>query len=196
MARVPYLTQEDLSADEREALDALSDEEDDGEKKDSSNQTGVRNVYHIMAHNVDLLNGFRTFGSTLWHESGLSPIERETVILATARNLDSKYEWHQHVRIAQDEGISAEEIVAISNSNTDRLTSSQAAIVEYVNDFAHGNVDEDVHELLSERFQNDEIVGIGMLCGLYIGLARLLDALNVSIEDNEEFVGWEVENTG
>lgn len=188
MARVPYLTQEDLPTAEREALDALSDE------KDSSKQTGVRNVYRIMAHNADLLDGFRTFGSTVWHECGLSPIEREIVILATARSLDSKYEWHQHVRIGQDEGITVEEIVAISDGNTDRLTPSQAAIIQYVNDFITGDVDEDVHNLLSKYYQDDEIVGIGMLCGLYIGLARFLDALNVTVEDSEEFVGWEVEN--
>ena len=192
MARIPYLTQDDLSEADRDALDALSDEDSEAEKKDEDDQVGVRNVFRVMAHNVDLLEGFRAYGSTLWHSSGLSPVERELVILATAASVDSAYEWHQHVRISQQEGVSIDQINAVSGGKFDELEPAHAALVEYTTRFVDGTVDDDVHERLAEHYDDDQILAIGTIAGTYLGLARVLDALDVEIEKEETFVGWDV----
>lgn len=203
MARIEYADPEDLPPEKRPLLDTLSDrandetgDETDGEPDDDgerghSLEGGTLNVYRALGRNVDLLEAFREYGSAVWSEGGLTPHQRETVILSTAVHADTEYEWQQHVRVALDEGMDPDRIVAISRGDVDELPPEYAAIVEYVEAFVDGAVDDDAHERLAAHFDEETILGIGMLAGCYLGLARLLQALSVGLE--APFVGWELE---
>jgi 4-carboxymuconolactone decarboxylase len=193
MARVPYLDPADLPEEKRDALDALGDQTADDEPRDETEQVGVRNVYRTMAHNPDLLKEFRSYGSSLWHDGGLTPVERELAILATAATADSEYEWHQHVRIARNEGVSDDQILAIATGDHDGLEPAHAALVEYVRQFVDGSVDDESHERLLEHYDEERALAVGMVSGFYLGLARTLDAFDVEIEAAESFVGWELD---
>ncbi|WP_435176509.1 carboxymuconolactone decarboxylase family protein [Halorussus sp. AFM4] len=192
MARIPYVDQEDLPPDKQSLLDTLSDETEPDEDSAHSLRGGTLNVYRAMANDVDLLEAFQTYGTAVWDESGLTPHEREVAILSVAYHTDSRYEWHQHVRVALDEGLSPDEIRAVSSEEWDQLDPELAAIVEYVRDFVQGSVDDAAHERISEHYADDVVLGIGMLAGTYLGLARVLDALDVETE--VDFVGWDLEN--
>lgn len=192
MGRIPYISRDELAADKQSLLDTLSDEPDKRTDTDHSLQGGTLNVYRAMANNVDLLEAFQTYGSTVWQESGLAPHERELVILSVAYYTDSAYEWHQHVRVALDEGLTPDQICAISTGDHDQLDDKDAALVRYVDNFLDGSVDERVHERVSSYYDDDIVLGVGMLAGTYLGLSRLLDALDVDTE--VEFVGWNLEN--
>ena len=192
MARIDYADPEDLPAEKRDLLDTLSDADVDDDERGHSLEGGTLNVYRTLGRNVALLEGFRAYGSTVWSESGLSPHERETVILATAYYADTAYEWHQHVRVALDEGMDPEEILAISREESDRLEPERAALVAYVERFVDGEVDEETHERLADHYDEETILGVCALAGCYLGLARLLQALEVDLKN--EFVGWDLEN--
>lgn len=194
MARVPYLEPADLPAEKRDALDALSDDDEEGETKADDERAGIRNVYRAMANNPTALEAFRAHGSTLWHEGGLSAVDREIVILATARAANSRYEWHQHVRIAREEGISDEQLLAVSTGALDELDPEHAAIVEYVGRFVDDEVDDEVHDRLAAHYDDEQLTGVAAIAGLYLGLARLLQSLDVEVEAEETFVGWELED--
>ena len=189
MARVPCVDPEALPEDKRELLDTLSDA--DEEARDHDLKGGTLNVYRSLGNNVALLEAFRSYGSAVWHESGLTPHERETVILATSYHANSPYEWHQHVRVALDEGMSREEIRAVSSGDHEALEPELAAIADYVEAFVASEVDDETHDSLADHFDEDVIVGIVTLAGLYLGLARALDAFDVETE--VEFVGWDLE---
>jgi len=190
MARVPYVDPEELPADRRALLDTLSDADPDD--REHSLRGGTLNVYRAMANDDDLLEAFRAYGGALWRESGLAPREREFVILTTARAAGSAYEWHQHVRVALDEGLSPEAIRAVAAGDDDALDPAHAALVAYARRFVDGRVDDGVHDRLLTHYDGEAVVGIGLLAGLYLGLARLIDALGVGLDG--EFVGWELEN--
>jgi len=190
MARVPYVDQEDLPDDKRSLLDTLSEEAESSDAHSLGGET--LHVYRAMANNVDLLEAFQTYGSAVWDESGLSPHEREFVILSVAYHADSRYEWHQHVRVALDAGLSVEEIRAVSGGDREELSDDARALVEYVGEFVDGTVDDATHDRIAARYDDETAVGIGMLAGAYLGLARALDALAVDTE--VEFVGWGLEN--
>lgn len=192
MARLEYADPTDLPRDKRDLLDTLSDADADDADRGHSLEGGTLNVYRTMGRNVDLLEGFRTYGSRVWGACGLSPHERETVILATAYHAGTAYEWHQHVRVALDEGMAPEELLAISREEPDRLAPERAALVDYVERFVDGEVDDDAHDRLAEHYDEETILGVGMLAGCYLGLARLLQALDVDLE--APFVGWDLEN--
>ena len=191
MARVPYVDPEDVPPENRPLLDTLA-EEADTPAAEYGLEGGTLNVYRALGNDLGLLEAFRTYGSTLWREGGLDPHERETVILATARAADSPYEWHQHVRVALNEGMSQGTILAISRREYDELEPTLAAIAAYVDRFVHAEVDDEHHDRLAARVDRETLLGVGMLAGCYLGLSRSLDALDVETEI--EFVGWELEN--
>lgn len=192
MVRISYLDPEDLPADKRALLNTLS--EDVAEKGDRGHSLrgGNLNVYRAIGRNLALLEGFRSYASVAWEESGLSSHDREVVILSTAYHAGSSYEWQQHVRVALDVGMDPEQLLAISHEKTDLLTAEHAAIVEYVERFVDGSVTEETHKRLAEHYDEAVVLGVGMLSGCYLGLARVLQALDVDLES--EFVGWSLEN--
>jgi alkylhydroperoxidase family enzyme len=187
MARVPYLDREKLPPERRDLLDSLAE----GEPADHGLPAGPLNVYRAMAHAPGLLAAFREYGGRLWREGGLTPQDREFVILTTAYVGGSAYEWHQHVRVALDEGLTREAILAIPEGEPERLAPERAALVEYVARFVDGDVDDDAHDRLAEHYDRETVLAVGLLSGLYLGLGRLLDALAVKTE--VPFVGWELE---
>ncbi|THE65504.1 carboxymuconolactone decarboxylase family protein [Salinadaptatus halalkaliphilus] len=190
MARIRYADPSELPPEKRDLLDTLSDA--DPEARDHSLEGGTLNVYRTLGRNVDVLEGFREYGGVVWEAGGLSAHERETVILSTAYYAETAYEWHQHVRVALDEGMDPEAILAISREETDRLPADRATLVAYVERFVEGDVDDDLHEQVAAHYDEETILGVNALAGCYLGLARLLQALDVDLE--QEFVGWDLEN--
>lgn len=190
MARIDLATPEDLPPEKRSLLDSLSDADDPA--VEHSLEGGTLNIYRTLGRNLPILEGFREYGSAVWHGSDLEPIERELIILATSYHTGMEYEWQQHVRVALDEGIPPEPILAISMDRLDELEPAQARLVEYVERFVAGEVDDETHDGLAAHFDEPTIVGIDMLAALYLGLAHVLDALDVELE--APFVGWELEN--
>lgn len=189
MARVPYVSPEDLPAEKRPLLDTLSDRAESGRNHDL--EGGTLNVYRALAQDVDCLEALRAYSSTLWRESGLDPHEREFVLLATAHAADSEYEWQQHVRVALDEGLSREQIRAVATGDADSLEPAHAELVSYVHRFVDGTVDDDAHDQLAAHYEPGVIQAITMLSGHYLGLARTIDAFGVETET--DFVGWHLE---
>jgi 4-carboxymuconolactone decarboxylase len=190
MARIPYADPWDLPSEKRDLLDSLSDA-DTGDERAHSLRAERLNVYRLLGRNPAVLDSVRSNLGTAWSESGLTPHERETVILSTARHADSRYEWHQHVRVALDEGMDPEQILAIARREYDRLPDEQAAIAAYVEQFVAQSVDDEIHDRLATHYDDATVVGIGALAGSYLGLAHVLDALDVDFET--EFVGWDLE---
>ncbi|AHF98476.1 carboxymuconolactone decarboxylase [Halostagnicola larsenii XH-48] len=189
MTRIDPVDPEALPAEKRSLLETASDTEGEG---DHSLSGGRLNVYRTLGRNLDLLEGFRDYLSVLWHQSGLTPHERELVILTTAARTESAYEWHQHVRVALDEGVPPEDILAVSRGRYDALEPAHSALVEYVEQFVEGDVDETTHARATAHYPDEVLLGIGALAGNYLGLARVLEALEVEPED--AFVGWDLEN--
>ncbi|MDJ1431414.1 carboxymuconolactone decarboxylase family protein [Halostagnicola sp. A-GB9-2] len=189
MTRFDPVDPEELPAEKRSLLETFSNSDAEA---DHSLSGGTLNVYRTLGRNVDLLEGFREYLSTVWHQSGLTPHERELVILTTAAQTESAYEWHQHVRVALDEGMLPETILAVSRGRHDALEDEHAAIVEYVEQFVDGQVEDPTHERVATHYADEVILGIGVLAGNYLGLAHVLEALEVETE--QEFVGWDLEN--
>lgn len=192
MARISYTNPADLPEDKRDLLDTLSDDVADDNERRHSLQGGTLNVYRAIGRSPSLLEGFRSYAGVAWEQSGLSPHEREVVILSTAYFAESTYEWQQHVRVALDAGMDPEQILAISREETDRIAPEYAALVAYVEQFVNGRVTDETHEGLVEHYDEEVVLGVGILSGCYLGLGRLLQAIDVDLES--EFVGWDLEN--
>lgn len=175
MARVPYVDSEDIPEEHRDLLV-------------SSLQNRPLHVYRAIGNNPAVLVGLRDFFSSLWMDSGLSDRRRELVILAVTREIGNEYEWHQHVNIARNEGITDDTIAAISEGDVDSLDSDEATLLRYALAVVRGEVEDGDHDAVSELYDDSAVVGIAALAEGYAALGGVIDALGVELE--EGFVGW------
>lgn len=183
MARVAYTDPEDLPEEYRDLVV-------------SSLQPGKTvNVYRAIGNNPDVLDGFRTFLGALWSDTGLEDRQRELVILATARAVDSAYEWHQHVGIARGVGVTDDEIRAVGAGDLDAFDDDDRALLEYTTAVVAGTVTDELHEAIAARLDDATVAGAAATAAGYLALARVIDALGVEIETGDEFVGWDLAGT-
>jgi 4-carboxymuconolactone decarboxylase len=177
MARIPLPTRASLTDDDlRQRWDRLAE------------RGPVLNILRLFMVNPAIeLNARR-----LWQASGLTPRERELVILRCAFTQRSTYEWHQHVRIARNEGLTADDINAVRDWQTSTLFSEpERALLAYVDELAAAPRPGDaVFAALAQGRSDADILGITMLITTYFQLARVMAALD--LETEEPFVGWEV----
>ena len=178
MARVPYVTEDDLDPDYRNLIT-------------SSLQPGKTvNVYSSIGNNQEVLGGLREFLGTLWDHSGLTDRQRELVILTAASELNSEYEWHQHVNIATDIDFDLEEIDAIARDDRSPFSNEEQVLVAYTRAVARGRVTDALHEAMQDYFDDETIAGTASVAAGYVALGRVIDALGVEIEADDEFIGW------
>jgi alkylhydroperoxidase family enzyme len=177
MARIPLPTRESL-ADEAlvQRWDRLAE------------RGPVLNVSRLFLTNPDVdLNALR-----LWRASGLSPRQREIVILRCAAVKQSTYEWHQHVRIARDAGLSTAEINAVREwRDAPAFSEDERALLAYVDALASApRPDDAVFAAVARDRSPGEILGVTALITAYFLLAQIMAALDLETEG--PFVGWDV----
>lgn len=192
MARVPLRIETDLPDDKQHLLTSFRPKIPPGYEHLLSREQ--RNVYRALAHAPASLEAFRAMGGAIREETGFTPRERELVILTAARELDSAYEWHQHVRIGLTEGLTPEEIRAIADADygADGFDESERVLMEYTAAYVTGDVPEDTFKALADATDHRTVVATGMLAGMYLVIARQMTALDVETE--EPFVGWQLEH--
>lgn len=173
-ARVPLLDRADLPEEYR----YLFDEE----------VLGELNLFRAMGHVPRAMQAYMRFGAALWNAGDLSTRERELAILAVARSCRSRYEWHQHVDIGRDAGVSAEELRAIARDDDTAFPEREQAIMRYAEAVAAGTVTAPLFDAASAVTDTETVVGLTVLAGHYLLTARFLDALSVPTES--AFAGW------
>lgn len=180
MARLPYVTRAELPAEHRHVIES---------HRVHPNETTL--VNRAIANNLPLAAARREFSRTTVRESLASDRERELVILTVAHRLGSRYEWHKHVNYARDEIVSTGEIDRIAAGDLEGFDDRERALIEYARRFADMDIDDATHEALAAHYDAEAIVGIGLLAMNYLGLAHVIDAFDVEVDD--EFVGWQLD---
>lgn len=172
MARVPSVSPEEVDEKYR---DLLTSKLQDGKPL---------NLYAALGNNPEVLAGLRSYLSSLWADSGLPERERELLILTVADEADADYEWHQHLLIADDVGLSDAEITAVVTGDPGALSDREALVVAYARSVVEGEVSDDLHDRMVAAFDHATVVGAANIAGAYLGLARVIDALGVEVEED------------
>ena len=179
MSRMPYVEQDEL---DDEVADLVV----------SSLQPGKRiNVYSAVANNPAVLAGLRSFLGSLWSDSGLNDRQREVVILSAAAEIGSTYEWHQHESVATEAGISPAEIAAIARDDRSELPTTDALLVAYTRAVVRGRVTDELHESVAELLGEHALTGAAVTAAGYLALGRVIEAFDIDLEDDADFVGWD-----
>src|SRR3954463_1599825 len=122
--RLPLPRRDELGPEGRAIYDSLAD-------PNGGTLRGLRGPGGIQLHSEELALRPRPVNRYLRNESGLGPRLRELAILATARELDSQFEWAAHEEEARGAGVPVEVIEAIRHSRPlDAIDPDDAVVVQ------------------------------------------------------------------
>jgi alkylhydroperoxidase family enzyme len=135
---------------------------------------GDRHIFRAWAHNPEVLEATLEYLETLYDQ--LTPRRKELVILTVAWTRGARYEWHQHVDIARNKGVTIAEMQAIGGGDFSTFDDG-------------GEVTDQIHAALERHYSPAEIVAVGLLVDFYVGLCNYVAAVDLPFEGGE-FVGW------
>ena len=118
-----------------------------------------------------------------------TPREEELIALTTARASRAKHEWHQHVDLARDAGISTAEIRAIGGDDLSQFSGDERTLLRYTEAVASAEVIDDIHADVAAVYDSAQLIALEMFVGFYIGHSHVVRAEALSFEEGE-FVGW------
>jgi alkylhydroperoxidase family enzyme len=165
MARLQPLTDADLTDEQRELLGGVS----------LTGQAG--HIFGTLVRHPGLMRRWLPFGGKLL--AGKLPArDRELLILRTAVNCGTDYEFGQHVLIAAGAGVSDDEVRAlVAGTGPDALL--LAAADELHADY---RLSDATWAALSERYNEQQVMEVPFLVGHYHMVAMLLNSFGVERE--------------
>jgi alkylhydroperoxidase family enzyme len=116
---------------------------------------------------------------------------RELVILRTAARFGGRYEWAQHIGLAEAQGISLAEIAALGDDGSGLDTLAWAplerAALRAVDETAdEGAVADATWAALAELLPESELIELLMLIAHYLMLTTVLGSLRIELEPRAE----------
>ena len=150
-------------------------------------QRGNLNVYRALANAEKVFTGWMLAG----HAALTSPVVpvrlRELVVLRTAYLMDCPYELGQHRDVARTAGVSADEIKAVTSESDWQEADFDAvelALLHLTTELlTTRNVSAKVFEQVHTALGSEATVEVLMVIGRYSGLALMLNALDVDLDE-------------
>ena len=116
---------------------------------------------------------------------------RELVILRTAARFGGRYEWAQHIELAEAQGITPAELAALGDEDG-RLDAvgwspvERAVLAAVDETAADGAVSDGTWDTLADLLRESEIIELLMLIGHYMMLTTVLGSLRLQLEPRAE----------
>jgi alkylhydroperoxidase family enzyme len=149
-----------------------------------SEMPDIFSVFHI---NARLFWAWLYFASKLMPGGRLPAKMREKIILRTAWNCRSRYEWGQHVDIALSVGVSDEDIVRLSRGPEACSERNERALVMACDEMKQNQLISDpTWQTLSEFYDERLLIEIVILIGHYIMVAGFLNSGGLQLEPTIE----------
>jgi len=144
---------------------------------------GIRGPAGIQLHSPKLAEHARPLNAYLRFECGLSARTREIAILATAREMDSQFEWAAHEPEALKEGVAADIIDRIKHrKSTAGLAEVDAVIIDLAREFYRTRkVSAATFARAAKAFPPRDLVNLVSLMGNYAGTALLLATFDMQL---------------
>jgi 4-carboxymuconolactone decarboxylase len=145
------------------------------------------NLYRALAHAPGLLRAWMDFAWLLRGHTATSRRLRELMILRTALLHHSQYEWHQHRRMAREEGVSETQVAELEMWRTsDAFDASEKAALALTDAIVEGDAPPEVIRGLERHFGHAQRVELTVTAAFYAMVPRVLDALGVPVEGTEQ----------
>jgi AhpD family alkylhydroperoxidase len=144
------------------------------------------NALGTLAHHPELARAFHTFNGHILFGTSLSPRQRELIVLRVAAVRRAAYEWAQHVRLADDAGISPEEVARIAEGpGASGWSATDRALVGAVDELlADARVADDTWAVLAAELEVEQLMDVIFTVGAYDALAMVFRSFGVQLDDD------------
>jgi 4-carboxymuconolactone decarboxylase len=179
--RLPLPRREELSPEGRRNYDSLAD-------PNGGMLRGLRGPGGIMLHSEELARLARPLNRYLRGEAGLGGRLRELTILATARELDSQFEWAAHEAEALREGVSLDLIETVRHRGPlDTIDPDDAVVIALAREiFTARQVTAATFAQALALFGRKKLVELVALMGNYAATAALLTAFDMQLDPDQK----------
>jgi 4-carboxymuconolactone decarboxylase len=157
--RIPLITQKaDLPDDRHAEFDAIV-----------AVLNRVGGPFGILLRSPGLAQKVMEAGAHVRLQSTLSPVERELIIIAVAREKDAGYEWAAHVGTGRKAGMREEAIEAVRNrADVSGLEPDERDIITFVRQLLQTNrVEQSLFDALMKRKGERWLVELAATVGQY-----------------------------
>jgi AhpD family alkylhydroperoxidase len=145
--------------------------------------TGPPNIFTTLSRHRRLFLPWLFFAGRLMPRGKLPRADTELVILRVAHRCGCEYEWSHHERIAQQVGLSADDVARVRDEHPDGFSESQALVLRAVDELHDDrNISDETWAGLSAHLSDVELIELCMLAGHYEMLAMTLNSLRVEVD--------------
>jgi alkylhydroperoxidase family enzyme len=143
-------------------------------------------LYRVLANNPVMLRSYAQLARTLRYDAEMPRALRELMILRIAQLCRSEYEWQHHRKMAADAGVTEAQVAALGAAASSPLFDEpqRLAIRLAEEQHAYAVTDETIAALRRE-VGDAATVELSLLGALYEGVARMLQALGVEVEEGQ-----------
>ncbi|WP_416900091.1 MAG: carboxymuconolactone decarboxylase family protein [Minwuia sp.] len=168
MARIPYLSEADITDDNRDVLERRI------------------NLYWAAGHAIGGARNFSNMGLWLRFDSKFDTRLREFAILTVGYVTRAPYEWAQHCKLALDFGATEQDIrqlMAELDGEDTGFNAVEKAIIHGTAEMVRGTKMSDAHwDTLSAEYGTELMVELVMTVSFYVGLVRFLNTMEIDLE--------------
>ena len=179
MPRLPYVSSEELSPDQREAYAHIGRVRGDPDTGHS-----VPLPFQVLFNSPGAAASVASLGEYLRFSSRLDPVVRETAILSTVHEMGSEYEWAHHEPVARQAGVRDEVIESIKSGRAPMgLPAKEGVFAQAAKELvARGTLTDRTFEAVLHLLGPQQTVDLIVLIGYYTMIVRVMDALGIELE--------------
>ena len=179
MARLPYVSREELPQDKQHIYDRIAETRGGAETRGEAPR-----AFQALLNSPDAAEAVAALGEYLRFKSTLDPMIREIAVLSTARELGSQYEWTHHEPIARQAGVRDEVIESIRSGRAPMgLPAKEGVFAQAAKELVRdGTLSERTFQAILHLVGPQATVDLILLVGYYAMLSRAMDALGVELE--------------
>lgn len=143
------------------------------------------NVFRMMGHSGELIDGFTKLGTQILNFAKLDPVLREIAIIRVGILSNAAYEVKEHERIGRRIGMSDALIGAVhEGAQATAFDPLQQAVMRFTDDVVlNVRASDETFEPLRAALSLQELQELVMTIGYYMALARFLVTFDVDLEE-------------
>jgi len=174
MARLPYVSREDLTAEEREVFDEFERERG----------TAPAHIHRAIANAPNLLRRFSAMAMELRNHTNLDPRLRELALMTVGRIAGAEYEFVHHWNIALNLGVRREQLEQLADfERSSVFNEHERAVMRYAAEAtANIKVSDKTFDALREFLDHRRIMELAMNVAFYNAVVRIIVPIGVELE--------------
>ncbi len=142
------------------------------------------NIFRTLVRHPNLYKRWLSFGHQVLFQSSLPPREREIVILRTGHLCQAGYEFHHHVAIGKQAGLTEQDIQAVQEGPAATHWSDLERLLIVAVDELHQDsfISNATWTALSTRYSTVQMIDLVFTVGQYTMVSMALNSFGVQLE--------------